>query len=181
MPTSITVAPGFTKSRVIIPARPIAATRISARRQTPGRSCVFEWQRSRWRWRSSAAWRRACPTMSLRPTTTASGRRSESAALENLHHSRRRARHQPRPLRRKKTDIHRMKAVHIFGGIDRHQNLLRIHLRRQRKLHQDSVDIVAPVQLFDQRAAIRRRNGFRRGNLLAVDANFLAALTLPRT
>src|ERR1035437_5486850 len=40
IPTSMTVAPGLTKSRVIMPARPIAATRMSARRHTPGRSCV---------------------------------------------------------------------------------------------------------------------------------------------
>ena len=36
--SSLTVAPGLTKSRVIMPARPMAATSISARRQTPGRS-----------------------------------------------------------------------------------------------------------------------------------------------
>ena len=44
MPTSITVAPGLTQSPRTIPARPTAAIRTSARRQTAARSRVREWQ-----------------------------------------------------------------------------------------------------------------------------------------
>src|SRR5215469_5464954 len=43
-PTSITTAPGRMKSRVMRFARPIAATRISARRHSSARFAVFEWQ-----------------------------------------------------------------------------------------------------------------------------------------
>src|SRR5579872_133397 len=72
MPTSITVAPGFTKSRVIIPARPMAATRMSALRHTAGRSCVFEWQTVTVALALINSMAAGLPTISLRPTTTAS-------------------------------------------------------------------------------------------------------------
>src|SRR5262245_49339573 len=42
VPTSITVAPGLTKSGVMNPGRPIAATTISARLLTSGRLAVRE-------------------------------------------------------------------------------------------------------------------------------------------
>ena len=71
MPTSITVAPGFMKSRVIIPGLPIAATRISASRQTPARSRVFEWQTVTVAFSCNNIRAMGLPTMSLRPTTTA--------------------------------------------------------------------------------------------------------------
>ena len=44
MPTSITTAPGFTKSGVTKAGLPMAATRMSAVRATAGRSRVLEWQ-----------------------------------------------------------------------------------------------------------------------------------------
>src|SRR5271156_219698 len=60
MPTSITVAPGRTKSGVTIPARPKAATTMSARRTTSGKLRVFEWQIVTVRSRASAEAPSAC-------------------------------------------------------------------------------------------------------------------------
>ena len=71
MPTSTTVAPGFTKSRVTNAARPIAATRMSAPAATPGRSRVREWQMVTVALRCSSSMAIGLPTMSLRPITTA--------------------------------------------------------------------------------------------------------------
>ena len=52
MPTSITVAPGLTCSALTSRGTPTAAIRMSARRQTAGRSLVREWQivTVAWRW-----------------------------------------------------------------------------------------------------------------------------------
>ena len=71
MPTSITYAPGLIQSPRIISARPMAAMRISASRQTAGKSFVREWQMvvvALAFTNSSAA---GIPTMFDRPTTTA--------------------------------------------------------------------------------------------------------------
>ena len=68
-----------------------------------------------------------------------------------------------------------MEAVHVLGRVHRHQDFLGINLRRQRKLHQDAVNFVAPVQLQDQVQQLLGRNRVRRGKLFAVDAHFLAA------
>ena len=85
-----------------------------------------------------------------------------------------RARHQAGTLRREEADVDGMEAVDIFGWIDGHQYTFRVHLRGQRQLHQDAVDIVAAVQLFNQCEQFRGGCGFRRRVLLAVDANFFA-------
>src|SRR5262249_25410294 len=71
MPTSMTAAPGFTKSLVTNPARPMAATRISPCRATAGRSRVLEWQTVTVALPLSSSMATGFPTMSLRPITTA--------------------------------------------------------------------------------------------------------------
>src|SRR5262245_51632571 len=71
MPTSTTVAPGFTNARVTNAGRPIAATRMSASRATAGRSRVREWQIVTVAFRCSSSSAIGLPTMSLRPMTTA--------------------------------------------------------------------------------------------------------------
>ena len=71
MPTSMTVAPGRMNSPVIMAGRPMAATRISASRQTAARSGVFEWQMVTVACSCSSSSATGLPTMSLRPTTTA--------------------------------------------------------------------------------------------------------------
>ena len=97
MPTSITVAPGRTQSGSTIAARPIAATTMSARRTTPGKSRVFEWQIVTVAFACISKSAIGFPTMSLRPTTTAFGAFDrDSAAAQNFHAARRRAGHQAR-------------------------------------------------------------------------------------
>ena len=71
VPTSITAAPGFTKSGVTNPGRPMAATRMSAAEATAGRSRVREWQTVTVACRCSSRAAIGFPTMSLRPMTTA--------------------------------------------------------------------------------------------------------------
>src|SRR5271156_6841993 len=72
------------------------------------------------------------------------------AAFENLDDSGGRAWHQAGPLCREQPDVDGMKAVDIFRWIDGHQYSFRVHVRRQRQLNQDAVDVVAAVQVFDQ-------------------------------
>ena len=48
-----------------------------------------------------------------------------------------------------------MKAVHIFRGIHGVENSLRVHLRRQRHLHQDAVHVVAAIQFADDAEQFR--------------------------
>ena len=151
IPTSITVAPGFTNSRVIIPARPIAATRMSARRQTPADRACWEWQTVTVALPLISSMAAGLPTMSLRPTTTASC--PAMGILLRFRISITPAGVQgtsPRPLGGKKSHVHGMKAVHIFRRIDRHQHFLRIDLLGQGQLDQDSVDLVAAVQFLDE-------------------------------
>ena len=47
-------------------------------------------------------------------------------------------------------DIHGVKAVHIFGGIDGFEDALGVDLRGQRKLNEDAVDGVVFVQAVDE-------------------------------
>ena len=71
-----------------------------------------------------------------------------------------------------------MEAVHVFGGIDRQQNLLGIDVRGQRQLHQDAVDFVAAVQIGDQGEQVFGGRAFGGRVLFAVEADFLRALDL---
>src|SRR6267378_2314094 len=96
-----------------MPARPMAATRMSARRQTPGRSWVLEWQTVTVAFAFRRSIATGLPTMSLRPTTTASCPATGIA------------------LRFKKPDVHGMKSVDVLGGIDCEQNFLGVYLWRQ--------------------------------------------------
>ncbi len=59
-------------SFVIIFALPIAATRISARLHTPGRSCVLEWQTVTVAFSPRSSMDMGFPTTMERPMTTAS-------------------------------------------------------------------------------------------------------------
>jgi hypothetical protein len=71
MPTSITVAPSPTQSPRIISGRPTAATRISAERQSAGRSVLREWAIVTVQSAASSKAASGLPTMLERPTTTA--------------------------------------------------------------------------------------------------------------
>ena len=71
-----------------------------------------------------------------------------------------------------------MEAVDIFLRRDRQQHLLGVDLRGQRQLHQDAVDLVAPVQIVDQGQQLVGGDVVGRRVLLAVDTELLAALHL---
>src|SRR5947209_2620523 len=71
IPTSMTVAPGFTISGVTMAGFPIAATRISAIRVHAERSTVRLWQTITVAWLLINIIATGLPTMSLRPSTTA--------------------------------------------------------------------------------------------------------------
>ena len=100
------------------------------------------------------------------------------AALQYLDQTRRRARRQRRLPGLQPPNIHRMKAVHILLRSHRLQQPLRIHLRRQRKLYQNAVDIVAAVQLGHQREHLFRRDRFGRRDQVAAQAQFCAGAHL---
>jgi hypothetical protein len=72
MPTSTMTAPGLIKvARDQMPALPMAATRMSARRHSSARFDVLEWQMVTVALACSNSRAMGFPTMSLRPTTTA--------------------------------------------------------------------------------------------------------------
>ncbi|MNF03899.1 hypothetical protein D3C80_2033060 [compost metagenome] len=71
MPTSMTVAPGFTQSPFTIAARPTAATRISAALQTVARSLVRECAMVTVALALRRSWPMGLPNRFERPMTTA--------------------------------------------------------------------------------------------------------------
>ncbi len=72
--------------------------------------------------------------------------------------------------------IHRVKAVHILGRRDRVQQRLRIHLRGQRQLNQDAVDLLTCVELGHQLHHLFSGDGGRRRNKVAENAQVGTAL-----
>ncbi|MNK49217.1 hypothetical protein D3C87_680600 [compost metagenome] len=72
VPTSITTAPGLIMSGVIMWGRPTAATTRSASRTLAARSRVREWQRVTVASALVSSMAMGLPTMTERPTTTAS-------------------------------------------------------------------------------------------------------------
>src|SRR5215470_6558868 len=68
------------------------------------------------------------------------------AAAQNFHASRWRAGDETRASADETAEVYGMKAVHVFGGIDRFENALGIDLRRKRKLDEDAVYVVVAIQ-----------------------------------
>ena len=100
------------------------------------------------------------------------------AALENLNDSRRSTRNQPRSLGGKQSNIDRMKPIHILTRIHRHQYSFRINLRRQRKLHQNPINLVPLIQIRHQLQQEFSRHRIRGRVLLAVNSQVFATLHL---
>ena len=100
------------------------------------------------------------------------------AALENLDHARRRAGRERRAAGKQAARIDGMKSVHVFRRIDRIQQTLGVDVRGQRKLDQDAVDLVARVELSDQRVHLFGGDGVGRRDEVAVDPEFGAGLHL---
>jgi hypothetical protein len=71
-----------------------------------------------------------------------------------------------------------MEAVHVFRRIDREQDLLRVNLFRKRKLDEDSVDVIAMIELVDQSEQVFGGNVFGGSDVLAVESEGFAGLDL---
>ena len=157
----------------------MAATRISASRQTAARSGVLEWQMVTVACSCSSSMATGLPTMSLRPTTTArlSGDR-DAVPLQQLDDAGRRAGARPGQARHQIADVAGMEAIHVLGGRDRQQNALGIDLRRQGKLHQDAIDIVAGIQALDDVQQFGGGDGIGRSEGFGMDSEILAGLDL---
>ena len=169
------VAPGFTISGVMNPGLPMAATRMSAWRVIAPRSRVFEWQIVTVAFSCSSSMATGLPTMSLRPTTTACcplmGRllrlriSMTPAGVQGARAGGRPAacRHSPDESRRRplsgETESSRNLASTCFG---------------KRKLDQDAVDVLAIVEAADQIQHFFGCHGVRRGDQVAVEAEFAA-------
>src|SRR6185437_8805954 len=95
------------------------------------------------------------------------------ASEQDLHYSGWSAGHQGRTPCYQISHVDRMEAVHILLRRDRQQDLLGIHLWRQRQLHKDAVNIVTAVPLCDCCQQLCRSHGSGWSNLFAVYANFL--------
>jgi hypothetical protein len=115
MPTSITVAPGLIQSPVIISGRPTAATRISARRQTAGRSRVRLCAIVTVQLSPSSSCAIGLPTMFDRPTTTASSPDSCPDVAQHHQAAQRRAGHHRLLPGAQQPDIRDVEAVDVLG------------------------------------------------------------------
>ena len=155
MPTSITVAPGLIQSPFTISGRPTAATTMSARRTTPGRSRVREW---------------AIVTVQLSPSSKLGHRLADDVRPADHHglHPRqvavkvaqqhqaakRRAGHHgllPRPQQPHVRDV---EAVDVLRRVDGVDDEVGIEVLRQRQLDEDAVHRRVGVQPRDERQKI---------------------------
>ena len=71
-----------------------------------------------------------------------------------------------------------MEAVDVFFRRDGQQNFLGVNLRGQGQLHQNAVDLIAAVQIVDQRQQLAGSDIVSGRVLLAVDAKLLAGFHL---
>src|SRR6267378_7112911 len=95
-------------------------------------------------------------------------------AAQDFHAPRRCASHETGAPADEAAEVHGVKSVNVFGGIDRFQDALDIHLRGKRELNQDAVNVVVAVQIFDNGKYIegahrgwRRDEGTRESDFLA--------------
>ena len=100
------------------------------------------------------------------------------AAPQNLDDARWCAGRESRLAALQPSHIHRMEAVDVLVRRDRLEQPLGIDVLRQGQLDQDAVDVVARVQLGDQRQHLVSRNALGRRQHLAEDTQFPAGLYL---
>ena len=155
MPTSITVAPGFTNSRVTKAGRPMAATRMSAVRARPARPTVFEWHTVTV---ASRCEQQQCHGL---PDDVATAEHHgllalerDALPLEQFDAPERRAGHQGGAALHQQPDVVRMEAVDILRRIDGVEDALLgvlAHARGQRRLDQDGVDGLIRIEPAHER------------------------------
>ena len=151
MPTSMTAAPGLTQSPLTIRSRPTAAMRTSARRQTPGRSRVREWQIVTVALAPSRSWAIGLPKRFERPTIDGLGAlQLRARLLEQEHHAHRRARPQPLAPQRQQPGADRREAVDVLAGLDELGQLDAVEVVGDRQLAEDPADGRVGVELLDE-------------------------------
>src|SRR5713226_10355138 len=74
----------------------------------------------------------------------------DGVAAKNFHAARRRAGDKSGAAANQTTEIHGMKAVNVFCGIDSFENALSVDLGREGKLDENAVDGVVVVQVLDE-------------------------------
>ncbi len=155
MPTSMTTAPGLIQSRFTISGTPTAATSRSAPRQTAGRSLVLECATVTVQLSRSRSAAMGLPTMFERPMTTAfTPFRSRMTFLARMAEPVGVQGHERALADPQAADVGRVEAVDVPIGIDRVQNLLGIHVLRQRQLHQDAGDVLVRVEALHEGADV---------------------------
>ncbi len=75
-------------------------------------------------------------------------------------------------------DVDRMETVGVLARVDRFEHPARIDVQRQRHLHQNSVDIVAGVELVDEREQFFGRDRFRRRQFFTENSQLCAGFDL---
>ena len=95
-------------------------------------------------------------------------------AAQDFHAAGRSASDESRATADEAAEIHRMKAVHVFGRIDGFKDALGVYLWRKRKLHEDAVHIVVAIQVFDNGEQVQSRGGSGRREERAGEADFFA-------
>ena len=119
------------------------------------------------------------PTISLRPITTASlpGGSMSYARSSSMQPGRRR-RHVDRRAEIEIAGVERVEAVDVLRRRDgvRHPRL--VHVRRQRELHEDPVDLVVVVQPVDEREHVVLARVGREAHVAGVDPGLGRRLVL---
>src|SRR5271168_723062 len=71
------------------------------------------------------------------------------SAFKNLHDTQGSASDQIRAACDQAADVYGMKAVDVLRRVDRFEDSLCVHLRGERELDEDAVDVVAMIQIFN--------------------------------
>jgi len=101
-------------------------------------------------------------------------------ALQQLHHPCRCAGTRPGRVGHKLPHVVWMETIYILVGTDRQQHGARVHLLRQRHLHQDPVDVLPLVEVFNVAEQFLRRDRIRQPELFAVHPQLAAGLHFAR-
>ena len=171
IPTSTTVAPGFTQSARTISGRPTAAIRTSASRQAAARSRVREWQTVTVALAFTSRLAIGRPTRIERPITTDYGALElDPGAIEDLDHARRGARHESDerlvgleverladadPPLAEVAGVDGRQAVDVLAGGDLGEDGVLIDVRGKGHLDEDPVDLGIAVEAGDERHEVR--------------------------
>ena len=179
VPTSITVAPGLTISAPTSRGEPTAATRMSAREQTAGRSRVREWQtvtvafspeeqrRERPADQDRAAEHHGLSALDGRPGLT-----------QQLDDPARRARDEPRPPLGEQARAGGAEPVDVLRRVDRRDHRVLVDLLGERQLHEDAVDGVGFIELGDELEQLVLRRGGAEAVVERAHADLLRLLAL---